>query len=493
MDNLAEYSLFARRIGLVGVVQTLYNLRGLIILPILTRVLGASDYGVWALILVTVNLASPLIQLGLQNAMLRFLPSRGKEEIARGFITALPVILGTGTAAALILFFSSDLLAAVFLQEEGAASVVRVASLLLILESLTQLAVHSFRIFGQIKRYAAVRLLETLLQVGLIAFFVLSGYGLLGAVMGMLITKAVTLAIAWALIISYAGFARPDFSLLPGYFKYGLPLVPYALFAYVIASSDRYVIGGFLDAAQIGIYSAAYNMGHIVLTFSSYIRYVLRPTMYKGYDEGKVDAVKNYLSYSWKYLLMLSIPAAFGLSVLAEPLLASLTTPEFIATGRVVVPLVAGGMLVHGIGNILQGVILLSKQSGIFVWVFGIAAVVNLGLNILLVPRWGIIAAAATTLAAYALASGLIYLLSRRRLRFDAHLGFVGKSIVASVVMTAAVWAFSPVGATQILLAIVMGAAVYFAVLFILKGFTKGEIQFFRQLFKDTARGVLHR
>ncbi len=492
MDRLAEYSLFARRIGLVGVVQTLAGLKGVITLPILTRVLGASDYGVWALILVTVSLAHPLIQLGLGNAVLRFLPAKGKTEIVRGVVTALSVIVFTGAVAGLVFFFASDLFARAFLNDGAAITAIRVAALLLMLDSLAGVALGAFRVFGQIKRYAAVMLLQTVLEVGLIAFFVLSGYGLMGAVVALLITRAVTIAVALALIFSYAGFARPDFSLLPSYLKYGLPLVPHALFAYVVASSDRYVIGGFLDAAQVGIYAAAYSIGNIVLMFSAQIRYVLRPTMYKGYDEGRVDEVKTYLSYSWKLFLLLSVPSAFGLSVLAGPLLASLTTPEFIAAGRLIVPLVAGSMVVHGAGNLLQGVILLSKRSMVFLIIYGVAAAVNLGLNLLLVPRWGVVVAAVTTLIAYAVATSIMYWQARKHLRFGLDPRFIAKSVGASAVMALAVWAFNPVGVIQILLAIVMGAAVYVAVLLVVKGITKGELQFFRQLVRDTVRGILN-
>ncbi len=493
MENLGEYSLFARRIGLVGVVQTLAGLKGLITLPILTRVLGASDYGLWALILVTVALAGPLVRLGLDNAVARFLPSRSRQEIVQGVVTAFSVILVTGIVAGVVFFFASNPFATVFLRGSSIASAMKVASLLLVLESLAVVALGSFRVFGQIKRYAAVLTTQTLLEVGLMALLVLSGHGLTGAVVALVISRAVTLVVSLALIFSYAGFARPDFSLLPAYFRYGLPLVTTTLFAYVIASSDRYVIGGFLDAAQVGIYSAAYSIGHIVFTFSSYIQYVLRPTAFREHDAGRVHEVKTYLSYSWKYLLMLAIPSAFGLSVLGRPLLASLTTPEFILTGGVVVPLVAFGMIMHGAMEVFGLVVLLPRRSGLFATIVGSAAALNLGLNILLVPRWGAIAAAVTTLTSYTVAAGLMCYHSRRYVRFALSPGFIGKSVVASAVMATAVWAFSPAGIGQIVLAVIIGAAVYFAVLYFLKGFNRGELRFFVRLTKETIRGVVAR
>lgn len=70
---MTEYKLFAQRIGLVGVVNIVSSLRGLILLPILTKTLGTELYGVWAQILVTVSLLTPFAVLQLDTVIIRFL------------------------------------------------------------------------------------------------------------------------------------------------------------------------------------------------------------------------------------------------------------------------------------------------------------------------------------------------------------------------------------------------------------------------------------
>ena len=58
---MSEYKLFAQRVvGLVGITNLIVNLRGLIIIPILTKMLGADAYGIWSVIMVTISLLSPL-------------------------------------------------------------------------------------------------------------------------------------------------------------------------------------------------------------------------------------------------------------------------------------------------------------------------------------------------------------------------------------------------------------------------------------------------
>jgi O-antigen/teichoic acid export membrane protein len=75
---MTEYKLFAQRVGLVGITNLIFSLRGLI--PILTKTLGASGYGIWAQIIVTISLITPIVMLGLPSAMVRFLAVMVKYE-----------------------------------------------------------------------------------------------------------------------------------------------------------------------------------------------------------------------------------------------------------------------------------------------------------------------------------------------------------------------------------------------------------------------------
>ena len=105
---MKEYTLFTRRIGLIGFTQSIISLRGLITLPILTKTLGASGYGILAQIIVTIALLMPFLQLGLGASLVRFLPSKNKKEMAEGIFTALSAILLSGIIISLLLFFSSN-------------------------------------------------------------------------------------------------------------------------------------------------------------------------------------------------------------------------------------------------------------------------------------------------------------------------------------------------------------------------------------------------
>jgi len=246
----------------------------------------------------------------------------------------------------------------------------------------------------------------------------------------------------------------------------------------------RYVIGIFLGVTSVGIYSAGYSVGSIISFFIAPLTFVLLPTLSRLYDEDRIAEVKAHLTYSLKYFLMLAIPSTFGLSLLAKPLLHSLTTLEFVPTGSLVAPVVAVSYLLFGVYAVFSQVFILVKKTKIIGILWGGAALLNLTLNIIFVPRFGVVAAAVTTLVCYTIVAGITVSVSAKHLRFSVGWTFILKSIVASLVMAMIVWKLSPAGMVNILWVGAVGATIYFIILFLMKGFSFNEIRFFRQLIR---------
>jgi O-antigen/teichoic acid export membrane protein len=472
-----EHELFVKRIGVVGVAQTYNNFKGIILLPIFTRILGSSGYGIWNLILITVSVLQPFILLSLQDAILRFLSPQSKEKIVQGVITVVITVLFTGTIISIIFFFSSDFLANIILKEPSATYIIKISAPFIILDSVNTILLSSFRVFGMIKKYAIILIFKTSLEIALIVFFILSGFGLIGAVISITIVAAISLIIILFSIFSYAGFAKPDFLIIKPFLIFSLPLIPITLAQFVIQSSDRYVIGFYMGAEKVGIYSAAYGIGVVPLVLSTYLVYVLGPTVYNLYDNGKIDKARMYLSYSWKYLLMLSIPSAFGLSILSRPLLLTMTTSKFVPDGVYIIPLVVLSIVFWGMEQIFMVSLLIFKRRKIFLIAFICGALTNFILNIIFVPQYGILAAAITTLIAYIMITVMIGYSSRRCFTFNLDFPFIAKCILASTGMVLGIWIFNPVDIFGMIISVIIGIFIYFCLLFIQKSFGKGELQ----------------
>ena len=481
---MRDYKLFTQQIGLIGITNLIMSLRGIILLPILTKTLGAYEYGIWAQLIVTISLCTPLVTIGLLSGIVRFLAAEtDKKEIQEGFFSSLIVIFFFGLLFAFLLFISSNFLSHTIFHTKEAIPLIKISAFIILIWALDQALLQFFRTRRQMSKYSGFMLLETFGELGLIAYLVLSGFGLFGAVISLLIIRSITFGIMLFVIISQIGIKLPNFTTIKPYLAFGLPMLPSYLFGWIINSSDRYVIGYFMDSAFVGVYSAAYAIGGIILMFMGPISIVLYPTILKLWELDKIEEVKTHLQYSLKYYLMLAIPATFGLSVLAKPLLVSLTTSQF-EYGSVLIPIIAVSSIFSSFYSINMYILATAKKTKIIAALLGITAIVNIVLNIIVVPLIGILGAAISTLISFFILSFLMYYFAVNNVKFDLGLEFILKSVLASFIMSFLIFEYNPTGMINVLISIGFGAVVYFGLLLLLRGFNKDELKFLRSLFK---------
>jgi O-antigen/teichoic acid export membrane protein len=314
-----------------------------------------------------------------------------------------------------------------------------IAALLLIpnifIACLTYFVISYFLTFQQIRRYSALNILSAYLSMALIAYFILSGLGLEGAVIALLIQQLVVFSIMMYLIVGEIGFTIPKFVNTRRHLAFGVPLVPGSLSNWIVNSSDRYLIAFFLGTAAVGYYSPGYSFGTAITMISAPLAILLPAVLSEHYDRNNIEEVRTILTYSLKYYAGIALPCVFALSVLSKPLLLVLTTQQIAANGYLVTPFVAGGTALFGAYTVLAMTIGLQKKTAILGTIWILSAALNFGVNLVLIPYLGIIGAALTTFLAFLLAFVLAALYSFRYFRFDVNWGFIAKSVCGSSII----------------------------------------------------------
>ena len=479
---MSEYRLFAQRIGLTGITNLLISLSGIILLPILTKTLSIEEYGIWAQIIVTIGLIPSVILLGLPYAMVRFLAgAKRREEIQEGYYSIYAIVLCASLVVSLVLFSSSRVIAEILFDDNQ--TIVRILSIILFIECLNSIQFNFFRTFQQMKKYASFVFIQACLNVILVAYFVLSSYGIIGAAIGILITRSLVFLIMSSFIVAEISVKIPRFTNMKDYLAFGLPTVPGSLSSWVVNSSDRYVIGILLGTAFVGYYSPGYTLGNILQMFAAPLGLILPAILSKLYDDCKIEDARMVLKFSLKYFLLLAIPASFGLSFLSKPLLMILSTSEIASEGYLITPFMAVGAVFFGVSVIVNQIIVLVKKTKIMGYIYILAAILNFGLNLALIPYQGIIGAAIASLVAYLFifVVGMYY--SFKYLRFEIDIRFIMKSIFASIAMSLVILTRGPEGVSNVLITICVCSVVYSAILLLLKGVTREELAFFKNLF----------
>jgi len=482
-ESTGIYQKFTKDVLTVGVAQMLLSSRGLILLPLIAGVLGAAAYGVWAQAHITLSLVGTFASLGMGFAFIRFFAGEtDSAKIRQGFFSILFTELVWSCLLAIVLYIIATPVAKMLFGGSESAGVVRLCAAILPFYMMNFHFLFFFRAFREMKRFAIMQISLSLGELALVFILVMSGQGVFGALLGMLTAYVLFDMVMFFMVVRRVGLSFPRSSSMAsigGYLRFGLPLLPSSIVEWLVNSSDRYVIAAFLGIAVVGMYSAAYSLAVAISVYASPIAMVIVPTLAYLYDKGQIEEVKKHLTYALKYLLLLAIPSAVGISLLARPILQVLVDTEFASVGPKVIPFVAAATVLHSCQAVIAQPIFLAKKTHIIGIAWGTAAALNLGLNLLLVPRFGIIAAAYTTLIAFAAGTAWISYYSLKYLRFRIEWGFIGKSILASAVMSGVILLYYPDDGIGLLIAIPVGAVVYFLMIFLLGGIRRQETAFF--------------
>jgi O-antigen/teichoic acid export membrane protein len=474
------YKDLVKDAALIGFTQIMVNLANFLLLPVITKILGTEDYGLWIQVLITVSLLSSVAMQGQAMTILRFLKVKdGKKALSVQFFTGLSFVVFVGFMLSAVLIAFSGPLASALFSNQAYAPLIVFAAIQIPFISFNGVSNSYFRAVGRIRTYAALNIINAFGGLGIILVFILGGYGVIGAVIGVTLMEIAIFLLRLALVINQIGISMPNKAILKRDLRFGMPLTPNSLIRWITSSSDRYIVNIILGIGMVGIYSAAYNIGAVIFLLVSPIQLILYPTLARYFDEDRLDKVQEYMRRSFRYYLMFTFPAVVGISILSTSILTTLTTPEFVS-GAMVIPLIAIAGMFSGMLKFMENVLHLVKKTHLNLITLSIPAVVNVTMVVVLTPLMGIIGTALATTVAYALMFIIGTLIARNFLHFSIDMTFIIKSAAASILMAVVILLLPSSGMINLAFSIIIGALVYFGTLFLLKGFLGEEMAYLK-------------
>ena len=482
--ELPNYKKYAQASGLVVIARAIGWIEPLILLPILTMALGTEYYGIWSQVNVTVSLLVPIALLGLGAAMERFLAVQANRgQISRSFLSILATVSLSSLLFSVLMFILAKPLAATVFGGVQAEPFIRIAAFIVFLAALNSVVSQYFVALRQVRWYAFLSIMQVIAEIVSLGYLALSGFGLFEIIIALLAIRAFLFTIGLIVIKLQVPLTVPDIPTLRPYLVFGLPLLSATICFWLFDLSDRYVIGYFLGVSSVGIYSVSYQIGSIISFFWAPFGVVLLPTIAPLYEGGNLQAVKVYLSHSFKLFLAFAIPSLFGLSILSKSILITFTTPEFVA-GHLVILVVALAKAMQYTGIFYQTVLMLAKRTRAIGVLHAVIAALNIVMNMILVPWIGILGAAIATLVAFIIHFAVLYTMGTKQLSFDINLKFIVKSLISAMAMGVVIVFLNSEGLVNLAISILVGAIVYFAILVLLRGFTRSEYEFLRTLLR---------
>lgn len=174
------------------------------------------------------------------------------------------------------------------------------------------------------------------------------------------------------------------------------------LFAMLLAqtiytNSDITILGIIKGDYEVGLYSTSVKIYSLINSTIASIAWVVMPQMTKNFNEKNYDEINKLFRYAVNFVVVLGLPCVVGINVLCPEIIEIIAGKEYLgATGSLHILSIA--LAVSLIGGLIGNILLLpAMQEKVCLFACTISAAVNIILNIILIPKFGLAAAAATT------------------------------------------------------------------------------------------------
>ena len=387
--------------GILTVANSGMKLMSFLLMPLYTRVLSAADYGVTDTILNLALLAVAAFSLCIDWGVTAFYYDEKTLAYERRITTGSSVFCLLAAGVCLLCAGAARPLSQLLFRTPRYTAGVALG----FIYAAVKISYFAFRVGtrmrGRLKSVALFSLAElaTLLVLNILLILVFKvGY------MAILYANVASQVVCGALYAwGNRGYVRRscvDRPLLGRVLRYCAPLTPVALLTWFNSFADRYFIGQFHDQTAVGLYGRAFQMVTLLSVFTTAF---LASYPAFAYSNARDESKRPQYAVIFDALAGLLAVLAVFITLFAKEILQVMTAPAFHDAYRAV-GLLAFGHVFYTLGNVMSYGITIQKNARLYLLVNGSAAVCNVALNLLLVPRFGFVGAAATTCAAQLLA-----------------------------------------------------------------------------------------
>lgn len=402
--------------AIYGLSSILGRLMNFLLAPFYTNVLLTSENGIVAYIYAFVAFAYVVYCFGFETAYMRYVSTLEIGDRKQNFSTPFLSLLVSSLVLSTLIHVSAPVIAGWIGIRETYVVLIRYAGWILCFDSLSVIPFASLRMDQRPKTFAALKLLSITLNVVMNLVLIL-GFHMRaeGVLLANLIASAVTFVVTFTVVHANftLSFSRQLFYEL---LKFGLPLIPSGLAGMALQIVDRPIVKALTNNSTLGIYQLNYRLGIAMMLIVGMFDYAWRPFFLTSAREPDAKALySKVFTYFVLVMLFVFLAVSFFVDdiVRIEVFGKHFFHPDY-WSGAVIVPWILLGYVFNGAYVVFIAGAYLEKKTKFLPLITGLGALVNIGVNFLLIPSMGIMGAALATLAAYAVMAVTMYFASRR-------------------------------------------------------------------------------
>ena len=389
-------------------------LLGFVSFPLFTHILTVSEYGILSLVLNTVMAITAFAKLGMQNAVQRFYGDHAKSAdplALQRYYSTLFFGAALVAVACSVVYVGGVYVLPVSLIHPDMRFILLVAAALIVLRAIRSMQMNLLQVE---RKTIVLNSTEIINKAGTIIFvlmlFAIWKKGVEPYFLGIMIVEGL---VVFALVPSLVGRrllvpASFDSKFFRAMIAFSVPLMSAELAWLVLDTGDRFLIARFLGSQPVGYYSAAYNIAYNVQDLVTMpLSLALLPICLKVWSTDGDEEASRFLSRSFDNFAMAAVLIISVFTVTSRDLIVLLASQKY-ETAHTLLPWLVSGVVLSAAQMFFKPGLLIRKKVFVIARVTVYAAVINIVLNLLMLPRIGIKGAAIATLLSYAAWIGMM-------------------------------------------------------------------------------------
>lgn len=407
-----ELTKLLKHTTIYGLGTVLGKMIGFFMIPFYTHYLSPADYGTLELLDLSASLIGLVLTMWLNASVIRhYNDFSGARDRRQAISTIMTLAFVIGIAVALSGSWFSRPLSALILNNESYHSYVTLEAVLFLVNSIYVVCLSYMRARQLSVLVVGSSLASLVLSLFLNIYFIgIRHVGVVGVLYSSLLAGTLITIVLAVYTVKEIGIGF-SYGKLRTVVAFGAPLMLTSATGFVVNFSDRFFLRHFSTLSTVGVYALGYKFGLMLSLL------IVQPFdmiwQARLYDIGKRDQSGQTFARLFEYYCFVLVAAALALSVGIKELLFVISPPEFHGA-YAVVPVVAAAYIFQGANRFFLAGTYIAKKTLPLGAVGLVCAGANIGLNLLWIPRHGMLGAAWATLVSFLLMSALAWYVSQR-------------------------------------------------------------------------------